>query len=63
MGRIKTRLIKRVTRKILDLYRDRFTDNYDENKKVIDSVSTMPNKKIRNTIAGYVTRLVKKKDM
>ena len=56
MGKIKSKLIKRsaeelVKRGIV------FTESFEQNKKILGS--TMPSKKIRNQIAGYLS--VKKK--
>jgi small subunit ribosomal protein S17e len=61
MGRIKTQMIKRATHELIHQYRERFKENFDENKKVVDSVATMHGKKLRNVIAGYVTRLMRMK--
>ena len=61
MGRIKTKKIKSVTKNIMARFEDSLTDNFDKNKKVVDSVSTIQSKKIRNVIAGYCTRLMKMK--
>ena len=58
MGRIKTQQIKRLTKKLMG-ETDQFTTNFDENKKVVDSVAITHSKKIRNVVAGYATRLVK----
>ena len=59
MGRIKTALIKRVTNELVDLHRDSFTKNYEENKKIVGNFADIPSKKLKNIIAGYVTRLMK----
>ena len=56
MGRIKSTQIKRVSRKLVDSYI--FTDNFDENKKLV-SQRIETSKKTRNSVAGYITRLVK----
>jgi len=61
MGRIKTKQVKRVTIKILREYPDRFKTDFDENKKLLGEIAEIPSKKIRNVIAGYITRLVKNK--
>ncbi len=61
MGRIKTTLIKRNTVKLLELHGDEFKESFEENKAIVSQFSKIESKKIRNTIAGYVTRLVKKK--
>ena len=60
MGRIKTRLIKRTTNKLLKSHRDKFTNKFDENKKVVEGLAKTPSKKLRNIIAGYATKIVKK---
>lgn len=57
MGRIKTKLIKRLTHELIERYSDRFTERYEENKKVVGELVMTESKKIKNAIAGYVTRL------
>lgn len=52
MGRIKSKLIKR-TGNILVLDGP-FTKNFDDNKKILFGI--MPSKKIRNQVAGFITR-------
>mgnify|MGYP001576171499 CR=1 FL=1 len=59
MGRIKTLQIKRIGHELMRLCSDKFTDNYEQNKGVINNLITTPSKKLRNIITGYVTRLVK----
>ena len=59
MGRIKTTLIKRTAIKLFNNYRDRFKPDFDKNKKIVMELAKVPSKKLRNTIAGYITRLVK----
>jgi len=59
MGRIKTQLAKRLSFEIIELHRSKLTDNFDENKKVVSELLKGGSKKVRNTVAGYVTRLVK----
>jgi len=56
MGRIKSILIKRTAEKLMQ--EQEFSDNFEENKKILGE--SMPSKRIRNIIAGYITRLKKK---
>lgn len=58
MGRIKGTIIKRATKELLKKYPSEFTTNYEENKKVV--VKYVKQKKFRNSIAGYITRLKRK---
>lgn len=43
-------------------YGDRFTTDFDENKKIIDQVVDVTSKKIRNKLAGYMTFLKKNEE-
>lgn len=60
MGRIKTQLIKRTTFKLLEAHKSEFKKDFEENKKLVGKMITADGKKIRNTVAGYVTRIMKK---
>ena len=60
MGRIKTTFIKRKTKELLKLHGESFTTNFDENKKVTTQHTDIPSKKMRNVVAGYMTRLKRK---
>ena len=62
MGRIKNRLIKRSANDLLARYRDRFTTNFEDNKKVLGEVARIESKKIRNVLAGYLTKIMKQVD-
>ncbi len=62
MGRIKTQLIKRVSIKLVKEHRHEFKDNFEENKGIVEKFADIPSKKLRNVIAGYVTRLVKQEE-
>lgn len=61
MGRIKTTFIKRKTKELLNAFEERFTTNFEENKKLVAQLTTVSSKKLRNIIAGYLTRLKKKR--
>lgn len=57
MGRIKSTLIKRTSKQIIDDNPDRYTKEFELNKKILGS--SLPSKRLRNKIAGYVSRLKK----
>ncbi len=59
MGRIKSKLVKRTANALLKR-KNQFTGDFEENKKVLKV--KMPSKKIRNQIAGYITRLKTKEN-
>ncbi len=62
MGRIKTMMIKRNVRKLRELHKGKFKKVFSENKKIVSEVANIPSKKIRNIVAGYITRLEKKEE-
>jgi small subunit ribosomal protein S17e len=57
MGRIKTTFIKRKTKELVAMYSDAFTTDFTRNKKIVGEHAKIPCKKLRNVIAGYMTRL------
>lgn len=59
MGRIKTGLVKRLTKEVMKHHNDQFSSEFQQNKQVLKDISNMPSKKIRNIVAGYTTRLKK----
>lgn len=58
MGKVRTELVKRIARELIERYPDRFTANFESNKKLVESLITVSSTKQRNRIAGYVTRLL-----
>lgn len=56
MGKIKSKLIKRTAENLLkeDIP---FSQDFERNKRILKD--TMPGKKLRNQIAGYLSRLKK----
>lgn len=62
MGRIKTRLVKSITKELFEKHGDEITTDFDKNKEVVSKRLDASSKKIRNIIAGYSTRLKKTQD-
>lgn len=60
MGRIKTVLIKRVAHRLMELHSNKFSNNFEKNKEAVDKLVSTSSKKLKNIIAGYITRLVRK---
>jgi len=59
MGRIKTQLIKRVSLKLFEKHKTQFKDTFEANKIIVGQVAVISSKKMRNVIAGYLTKLVR----
>lgn len=59
-GRVRTKLVKRASRHIIEKYYSKLTLDFDINKKIVDEVAIVPSKRVRNKIAGYTTHLMKR---
>ncbi|MHA1409523.1 MAG: 30S ribosomal protein S17e [Candidatus Odinarchaeia archaeon] len=58
MGRVRTVQVKSVTQQLVELYADKFNEDFEHNKKVVNEVAEIHSKKMRNKVAGYITHLV-----
>ncbi len=52
--------IKRFSDIALDEHKSRFGENFADNKKVLDEISIVRPKGLKNEIAGYITKFIKK---
>ena len=59
MGRIKTILVKRITKQLVSEHKEDFSEDYNKNKEALKKYISTKSPKIKNVIAGYVSRLVK----
>ena len=57
MGKVRTEQVKRIARELLDMYEDKFTTDFEANKKLVVALTNISSKKLRNRVAGYTTRL------
>jgi len=56
MGKIKSKLVRRAASSLLS--KDiKFNEDFEHNKKILKD--TMPSKKVRNQLAGFLARLKK----
>ncbi len=60
MGRIKTQQIKSKGEELYTLHGKEYTTDFVENKVVVGKHATVRSKKLRNVLAGYMTRKAKK---
>ena len=44
---------------VLDDHKDQFGVSFDGNKKILNDISTIRSKSLKNKIAGYITKLIK----
>jgi small subunit ribosomal protein S17e len=52
--------IKRLSFEVLNDHKSKFGENFIENKKALNQVSIIRSKGLKNKVAGYITRFIKK---
>mgnify|MGYP001773059420 CR=1 FL=1 len=60
MGRVRPRYIKSLARRLLEVYPDKFTDDFESNKRMVSELADIPSKPVRNKVAGEITRIMKR---
>lgn len=58
MGTVKPAYIKIIAMDLLKKYGGEFTNDFDENKKLVSQYTNITSKRVRNRVAGYITRRV-----
>ena len=51
--------IKRLSYEVLDNHKSKFGEDFADNKKVLDQISIIRSKGLKNEIAGYITKYIK----
>ena len=60
IGRIKTDDIKKASFELLERYPDKFGKDFEENKKALEELDLIEEKKARNKVAGYIAHTKKR---
>ncbi|MGC8661511.1 MAG: 30S ribosomal protein S17e [Nitrososphaeria archaeon] len=55
--------IRKLTYELIGKYHDKFTVDFQANKEFIEQVTESESKYVRNKIAGYVTRVIRKEKL
>ena len=59
MGKVRPDHIKEIARKLVERFPEKFTSDFDHNKKMVNELTNVTSSKIRNRVAGYIVRLMK----
>lgn len=54
--------IKRLSYEVLDGHKSKFGENFADNKKALDLIAIVRSKGLKNEIAGYITKFIKKEN-
>jgi len=60
-GKVRTELVKKIARELVKRFPDKFTTDFETNKKLVESLTNISSTKLRNRVAGYITRLQNQK--
>ena len=52
--------IKRLSYEVLETHKSKFGENFADNKKILDQISIIRSKGLKNEVAGYITKFIKK---
>lgn len=58
LGKVRTEKIKSTAHELVKRFPNRFTANFENNKESVEALTQVSSKKLRNRIAGYITRLL-----
>ena len=60
MGNIRTKDIKKAAFQVKESYTEHATDDFEKNKQAIKDLKLIDNKRSRNKVAGYLTRIMRR---
>lgn len=63
MGRIRPTYIKRVAIELLNKYPQAFNRDFENNKEMVNNLTDVYSIKMRNRIAGYITRYLSRPEV
>jgi small subunit ribosomal protein S17e len=58
LGKVKTEQIKRLGKELMSRFPEKFSSNFDDNKHAVDALTEGATTKVRNQVAGYITRTI-----
>lgn len=57
LGKVRIEIVKRAARELVSKFPDAFDVDYYENKRKVMELIELESKRLKNRIAGYITRL------
>jgi len=52
LGKVRPEHIKRISKELLEKFPDKFTTDFENNKKLVEALTNVSSTKLRNRIAG-----------
>lgn len=60
MGNVRTKDIKKAAFQIKNDYHDKLGADFEKNKQAVKELKLIENKRMRNRVVGYLTRVMKR---
>ena len=60
-GKVRTELVKKLARELVERFPEKFTTDFETNKKLVESLTNISSTKLRNRVSGYITQLQNQK--
>jgi small subunit ribosomal protein S17e len=57
LGKVRTESVKNLAKDLMNKHHDKFTTDFDTNKRLVEELAVGSTKTIRNKVAGYISRL------
>jgi small subunit ribosomal protein S17e len=57
LGKVRTEHIKRIAKELVRRFPNKFSSNFEENKRVVAMLLQGTTTRVRNQIAGYITHI------
>jgi small subunit ribosomal protein S17e len=58
LGKVKTEHIKRLAKELMERFPEKFSPDFNANKHTVDALTEGATTKVRNQVAGYITRTI-----
>jgi small subunit ribosomal protein S17e len=58
LGKVKTEQIKKAGKELMLRFPNKFSSNFEENKKIVAALTADTTTRVRNKVAGYITRTI-----
>jgi small subunit ribosomal protein S17e len=58
LGKVKTDQVKKSGKELMKRFPAKFSTSFDENKLAVDALTDGTTTRVRNQIAGYITRTI-----
>ena len=56
-GKEQIELKKRIARELVERFPDKFTTDFENNKKLVDAFTNISSEQLRNRVSGNITQL------